>query len=372
MINRLKALLYSSYICCKTHVVERRRWQHVTHPEKQVKVYYGHDHIPLPGEKAAGGIVKCQDLQQLFPNTIQNANILYLVSSALPPFPMLVVQYARKKGVKIIVNQNGVAIPAYHGNNLEVINGPRRFLIQQADHVIYQSEYCKVSSDRFLGLRSSSFTILHNPVDISFFNMRERLGTATRPKILMTGSHGRFYRVSSAIDIVAALATMGVDAELVIAGRLAWHADLSICVAELFAYGAKKGIHKRITHMGTYSQTEAPAVYQQADIFLHTQYNDACPRVIVEAMSSGLPIVYSASGGVPELVGRKAGIGIEVPNDWDRIHEPNPENAAKAIRQIIDSYQVFSQNARDRAVREFDLRPWLAHHQRLFEELCQL
>lgn len=372
MRNRLKALIYSYYVLCKTHVAERRRWRLVTPREQQTKVYYGHDCIPLPGEKAGGGIVKCQDLQRLFPNTQKNANTLYLVSSALPPCPKLVVQYAKKKGVKIIVNQNGVAIPAYHGNNLEVINEPRRYLLQHADHVIYQSNYCKESSDKFLVSGIASFSILHNPVDTTFFTMRGMDGMAPCPKLLMAGSHGRFYRVSSAVDIVAVLAQAGVKVELDIAGRLAWRDDASVCESELVGYCRKKGVGDRVFIKGAYSQVEAPKVFQQADILLHTQYNDACPRVIVEAISSGLPVVYSASGGVPELVGDKAGIGVDVPSDWDAIHVPDPARMAAAIMQIMISYRKYSHVARERAEKLFDLRPWLAQHERLFQKLRQM
>lgn len=371
MIDQLKALIYLGYITGKSHLVESKRWRQVRPLSEGVSVYYGHDYIPKPGEKTAGGIVKCQDLARVYPNTPSSANVLYLVSSALPPCSELVVRYARRKGVKLVVNQNGVAIPAYHGKNLEVLNGPRRFLIRQADHVIYQSEYCKVSADRFLVSRNHSFSILHNPVDTDFFGMRQKQGPAARPKLLMTGSHGRFYRVSSALDIVVALARSGIEVELLIAGRLAWHHDPSACEEELFAVSERKGVRQKIRLLGKYSQLEAPGVYQQADIFLHTQYNDACPRVIVEAMSSGLPVVYSASGGVPELVGQEAGIGIEVPRDWDTIHEPDSERAAIAVRLIMESYGLFSQKARERAVNRFDLQPWLEQHKSLFHDLRQ-
>lgn len=369
MIRKIKALVYLGYITGKSHLTERKRWRKVRPLAEGGSVYYGHDSIPKPGEKAAGGIVKCQDLAKVFPNTPRSANILYVVSSALPPCPELVVRYARKKGVKLVVNQNGVAIPAYHGSKLEVINRPRRFLIEQADHVIYQSEYCKVSADKFLIPRNHAFVILHNPVDTSFFRMRQGDGMSQCPKLLMTGSHGRFYRISSALDIVAALGRRGIQVELLIAGRLAWHDDASVCREELFGYAEKRGVRRKIRLLGKYSQVDAPGVYQQADIFLHTQYNDACPRVIVEAMSSGLPVVFSASGGVPELVGREAGIGIEVPKDWNTIHEPDPEKAVVAIRHIMESYRTFSKRARERAVERFDLQPWLAQHKRLFEDL---
>ena len=61
---------------------------------------------------------------------------------------------------------------------------------------------------------------------------------------------------------------------------------------------------------------------RRADLLLHTKYNDPCPTVVLEAMASGLPVVYSASGGVPELVGEEAGVGIPAPFDWEHDHPP--------------------------------------------------
>ena len=70
---------------------------------------------------------------------------------------------------------------------------------------------------------------------------------------------------------------------------------------------------------------------QSADILLHTKYNDPCPTVVLEAMACGLPVVYSASGGTPELVGDDAGIGVDAPLDWEHDHPPAPEALAEAV-----------------------------------------
>lgn len=40
------------------------------------------------------------------------------------------------------------------------------------------------------------------------------------------------------------------------------------------------------------------------------------------------------SGGVPELVGAGAGVGLPVPGGWDRIQVPDPAATAAAVRRI--------------------------------------
>ena len=89
-----------------------------------------------------------------------------------------------------------------------------------------------------------------------------------------------------------------------------------------------------VEFVGPYTQAQAPALMQRADILLHTKYNDPCPTVVLEAMASGLPVVHSKSGGTPELVGNEAGIGIDAPLDWERDHPPSPDDLAAAVLAV--------------------------------------
>jgi len=121
----------------------------------------------------------------------------------------------------------------------------------------------------------------------------------------------------------------------------------------------------RAERAGTYTQEEAPTLIRRADILLHPKYNDPCPTVVLEALASGLPVVYSASGGTPELVD-DAGIGIAAPPDWDQDHPPAPEHLVDAVLAAAASREELAAAARRRAER-FDLQPWLARHRELFE-----
>ena len=114
---------------------------------------------------------------------------------------------------------------------------------------------------------------------------------------------------------------------------------------------------------------EAPAIFRRADILLHTKYNDPCPAVVLEALASGLPVVYSASGGVPELVSADAGIGIPAELSWDKDLPPDPAAVARGVIDLSRELPERSRAARRRAVERFDVAPWVARHRTVFEQL---
>jgi glycosyltransferase involved in cell wall biosynthesis len=161
------------------------------------------------------------------------------------------------------------------------------------------------------------------------------------------------------------------DARLTIAGRLAFHPKDRRCLEEVRGLVYDLGISDRVELTGPYSQESAPALFQNHHILLHTKYNDPCPRLVVEAMASGLPVVYSASGGVPELVGDEGGIGCTAPCDWEQDHPPDPVALARALSKVAGTLTQYAKQARSRAVQRFDVRPWLDRHEQILNRLAR-
>jgi len=350
---------------------ERRRWRRSEPAKGGPRVFYGLDHLPGRGELSGGGIIKSQDLAAVYPNTPSGANILYLVSSALPPLPGIMIREARRRGVKVVLNQNGVAYPAWHGAGWERTNAVLAEVIHGADHVIYQSAFCKMAADRFLGPCRGSHEILHNPVDTQVFTPPAVEPAADRTVLLTAGTQHQPYRVQVAVDVLARVRAEDPRVRLSVAGRLRWQADERRCREDLDRWARERGVSGAVEVRGPYTQEQAPDLFRGAGILLHTTYNDVCPRLVVEAMACGLPVVYSASGGVGELVGPEAGIGIPAPLDWERLHTPDAAAMAAAVLRIVRSPREYSAAARTQAVSLFDVRPWLERHRLLFEKVLR-
>ena len=85
-------------------------------------------------------------------------------------------------------------------------------------------------------------------------------------------------------------------------------------------------------------------------------------------MSSGLPVIYSDSGGTPEIVG-DAGISLNVENSFEKYHVPKLEDITTGMIKIYKNHIIYSKNARNRAVNNFGIENWLNQHNELFNKL---
>jgi len=357
------------YIWIKSYPSLRKTWKTTLDERgKSLRVNYGHQTVPGLQEHVFGGLVKLQDLNGEFPHCLDSPNIVYFVSSALPYFPVRIACMAKRSGAKLVVNQNGVAYPGWFGKGWEAQNRTMAKLHAMADYVFYQSNFCKVSAERFLGKRQNNASeILYNPVDTDHFCPLHDSQTAQDAIVLLlSGSHWTRYRVNAALETLSRVRRKNDRVMLKIAGRFCWCSDERLAETEVKEYVAQLGLTGAVSITGTYTQADAPSLFNSCSILLHTKYNDPCPRLVVEAMSCGLPVVYSATGGVAELVGGDGGIGVEGPLDWEKDHPPDPQLLADAVLQVIDSIDRFRVSARKRAVEKFDKKPWLLRHAEIF------
>jgi glycosyltransferase involved in cell wall biosynthesis len=94
-----------------------------------------------------------------------------------------------------------------------------------------------------------------------------------------------------------------------------------------------------------------PAYYQAADIYLHPSRADTAPLSVLEAMASGLPVVATAVGGIPEQVEDGRSGFLAAPGD--------AETMAARIGQLLADRRrsdSMGKKARARAVKDFDFK----------------
>jgi glycosyltransferase involved in cell wall biosynthesis len=323
-----------------------------------VRVFYGHDVVPARGDAVSGGTAKFQRLAARFPNHPTDHTLLYLGSTWLPRDLRPQLALERRRRVPIVVNQSGVAYPGWAGAETDAINRRFRQALLAADHVLYQSEFCKRCADEFLGEPRGSWEVLYNAVDVDHFR-RTAEPPADGPVLLLGGDQTQAYRLELALETLARIRGSHPDARILVTGRLVSSPEPLI---------DRLGLAGAVALTGRYAQRDAPGLFSRAQLLLHTKVKDPCPSAVIEAMACGLPVVYAASGGTVELVGEEAGVGVPHPDGWERDQPPSAEQLAEAVDRVLGDLPGYAAAARARAER-FALGPWLDRHAELFGEL---
>ena len=123
-------------------------------------------------------------------------------------------------------------------------------------------------------------------------------------------------------------------------------ADLTLDVVTPDAVPARAGLR---VHRLAGGSPELVALYQQADLVCLPTRGDAAPWVVLEAMACGTPVLATAVGGIPELVGEGGRI---VPED----DQPALERALAELLADAAQREALGAAARARAERHYDVR----------------
>jgi glycosyltransferase involved in cell wall biosynthesis len=109
---------------------------------------------------------------------------------------------------------------------------------------------------------------------------------------------------------------------------------------------------------------DMPQVYRQLDAVVCTSQSEAMPLALMEAMATGLPLVASNVGGVPDLVESGSTGWLVGPRDFESV-----------AQQVAQLFQVpglarrMGQRARERAVTRLALADSVERTARLLSEL---
>lgn len=332
--------------------------------EGPIRLFYG----GARSGNLGGPLVKVKRLSEYFPESHWQYNLVYLLSNA-PYLSAGALKWLRRRKIPIVLNQNGVFYPGWYAGDWKKMNAQMSLAYHLADYVFWQSEFCRRSADQLLGNREGAGEVLFNAIDTQH-RFRPTEVRVDRPfTFLLTGridSH-LTYRLESSIAGLRAARDAGLDCRLLIAG---WVEDSALAASRQLAQSL--GINGHVEFLGAYTQDDAMAVYQSADAYIMTKYLDPCPNTVIEAMACGLPILYSASGGVPEQVGPDAGVGMPVPESWDdTVHTPSPEAIGAGMVEIAMKAASMSLAARRRAESEFEISHWIERHRQVFQRLLE-
>ena len=71
---------------------------------------------------------------------------------------------------------------------------------------------------------------------------------------------------------------------------------------KLIAHAEKLGVKNNIIFTGYYPDKKLPLLYQAADVFAFSTFYEHHPFAVLEALATGLPVVTTTVGGIPETI----------------------------------------------------------------------
>jgi len=148
------------------------------------------------------------------------------------------------------------------------------------------------------------FEVVPNAVDTDLFRPGDRDGKGGSSKrLLFVGlldpSHKK--GVPHLLQALAILRERRDDWQLDIVGDGPARTEYQRAAAEL-------GIGEKVTFQGLKSKPGVAQYMRQADVFVLPSLWENLPCVLIEAMASGLPIVSTLTGGIPEMIDGETGI----------------------------------------------------------------
>lgn len=172
----------------------------------------------------------------------------------------------------------------------------KRFIswaIGQSDKLIAVS---KDSAEKLQKLApKNEIEIIVNAIDTKPFSfspnrLAERNGIV---RLLFVGAMGKLKGETDLADAIKIISTKNTDFRV---------SFLGFGGENLQKYCTEIGIEKIIEFVGAVSLEERLSFFENADIFVLPTYAEAMPMSVIEAMATGLPIVSTTVGGIPELV----------------------------------------------------------------------
>ena len=215
-----------------------------------------------------------------------------------------------------------------------------------------------------VGVPAQKLVKLYNDIDVDGFRariaLRERSAERARlgageatPVVLFVHRLSPVRRTLKFIPaLLAALgARFGRDWLMVFAGG---GPELDSLVAAISHAGADQ----QCRVLGDVPGQELPALYGAADVFVNPSYAEGFPRVILEALAAGLPLVTTDAGGTSELLGPLQQQFV--------ISRDDPAGFAAAAIRLLEHPQLRRELSaeNEQTVRRFDTPVVAAMYQR--------
>jgi glycosyltransferase involved in cell wall biosynthesis len=235
-------------------------------------------------------------------------------------------------------------------------------VIDGVDHVIVGSQFARRQLGAELGARVDHVSVIPYGVDARFAprppraDLRHRYGLGDGTVVLYFGGLKPRKNLPLLLETWAAVVGGRPSARLLVAGG-------GPMLHALRAQAASLGVADSVRFTGYVVEEEKPAHFNLADLFVFPSAMEGFGLTVAEAMASGLPLVVSDRGSIPELV---------VDGEGGFVCDPAmPAAFAEALRRLLDDTALRTKFAGanvERAERLFRWEVCVARTRQVYED----
>jgi glycosyltransferase involved in cell wall biosynthesis len=201
-----------------------------------------------------------------------------------------------EKNIPYIISLRGSDVPGYSDRfsfAYKFLTPLIKYIWRKADFVIANSQGLKD-----LALKTNcnqKIGIIYNGVDIHDFYPKQKIDNE---KFIITNGATRITHrkgVKYIIEAVLKIVTNNPHLRFDVMGDGNAKEDLEAMVKDV-------DLEKNVTFIGRVPREETISYYQEADVFVMASLNEGMSNAMLEALSCGLPIITTKTGGAEELV----------------------------------------------------------------------
>ena len=186
-----------------------------------------------------------------------------------------------------------------------LLKSSEKKLMTRSDALIAVSKYTKKELTEFYDVDEEKIHVIYNGVDVQKFKpnrdkagLRRELGLDEKQKIILYV--GRLYQrkgLTTLLQSIPKVIQNFRNVKIVISGE-----GFKQNEEKLTRLAEKLNIENSVSFVGYFPDEKLPDLYAASDIFVLPALYENFPFAILEAQSTGLPVISTKVGGIPELV----------------------------------------------------------------------
>jgi len=271
------------------------------------------------------------------------------------PDAVSAVYISRLLRIPCVVSARGCDINKYSASYFrrKLIN----WTLHNSDHITVVSNALKESIINIYNIDKNKITIIPNGVDESIFHLmdqdtcRNALDLTLKSKILLFV--GQLHPVKNIATMLKALAIIKNNKKLIFNTIIIGAGPLEF---ELKKLASDLGLtSSEVDFKGQQTHTDVATYFGAADLLCLPSLREGRPNVVIEALATGLPVVASNVGGIPELINSSNGalvspsdeielakaISVSMDKNWDRSEIASTQSASSwdsCAKQYLDLF----------------------------------